>query len=108
MATRMRFMRQISGQESLKTPFDSRSIAGVAIVLSGHPRRDLMATLKATAPRQPQLRSVSATINYTRPRPERLYTDVRDFSRTNMQFEPYTMTIQIACWCGRNPARRCT
>ena len=55
-----------------------------------------MAALKATAPRQPQLRSVSAIINYTRPKPERLYTDVRDFSRTNMQFEPHPMTIYDA------------
>jgi hypothetical protein len=43
--------------------------------------------------RESELRSVSATINYTRPIAERLHIDVRDFSRTNMQFEPHTMKI---------------
>jgi hypothetical protein len=52
-----------------------------------------MATQSASAERESELRSVSATINYTRPIPERLHIDVRDFSRTNMQFEPHTMKI---------------
>jgi hypothetical protein len=47
----------------------------------------------ALAGRESQLRSVSATINYTRPIAERLHIDVRDFSRTNMQFEPHTVQI---------------
>src|SRR5882757_3643116 len=47
----------------------------------------------ALAERESELRSVSATINYTRPIAERLHIDVRDFSRTNMQFEPHTMKI---------------
>jgi len=47
----------------------------------------------ALAERESELRSVSATINYTRPIAQRLHIDVRDFSRTNMQFEPHTMKI---------------
>src|SRR5438552_4170222 len=47
----------------------------------------------ALAERESELRSVAATINYTRPIAERLHIDVRDFSRTNMQFEPHTMKI---------------
>jgi hypothetical protein len=42
------------------------------------------------------LRSVQATINYCVPIQERLHIDVRDFSRTNMQFAPYTMRIHDA------------
>jgi hypothetical protein len=41
-------------------------------------------------------RSVMATINYSRPSPERLHIDVRDFSRTNMRFDGYTMKIRDA------------
>jgi hypothetical protein len=41
-------------------------------------------------------RSVMATINYSRPNPERLHIDVRDFSRTNMRFDGYTMKIRDA------------
>ena len=42
------------------------------------------------------LRSVQATINYCVPIRERLHIDVRDFSRTNMQFTPHTMRIHDA------------
>jgi len=55
-----------------------------------------MAGSGASAEQESQLRSVSATINYTRPIAERLHIDVRDFSRTNMQFEPHTMKIRDA------------
>jgi hypothetical protein len=34
-----------------------------------------------------------ATINYARPKPERLHIDVRDFSRTNMEFVPHTVPV---------------
>ena len=54
-----------------------------------------MVTPRASA-HESELRSVSATINYTRPIAERLHIDVRDFSRTNMQFEPHTMKIRDA------------
>ena len=42
------------------------------------------------------MRSVRATINYCRPIGERLHIDVRDFSRTNMQFTPHEMCIYDA------------
>jgi hypothetical protein len=41
--------------------------------------------------RAPGLRSVFATINYTRPIAERLHIDVRDCARTNMLFEPHAL-----------------
>ncbi len=47
-----------------------------------------MGTPQALGQRESEWRSVSATINYTRPIAERLHIDVRDFSRTNMHFEP--------------------
>lgn len=55
-----------------------------------------MGTSRAPAEREPELRSVSATIHYTRPIAERLHIDVRDFSRTNMQFRPHAMKIRDA------------
>jgi hypothetical protein len=40
--------------------------------------------------------SLVATINYSRPIDERLYIDVRDFSRSNMQFAPHSVPIRDA------------
>jgi hypothetical protein len=37
-----------------------------------------------------------ATIHYTRPRPERLRIDVRDFACTNMQFVPHSVPVRDA------------
>ena len=54
-----------------------------------------MGTPRASA-HESELRSVSATINYTRPIAARLRIDVRDFSRTNMQFEPHVVQIRDA------------
>jgi hypothetical protein len=39
------------------------------------------------------MNAAPATINYTRRIPERLHIDVRDFSRTNMQFEPHRVPV---------------
>jgi hypothetical protein len=39
---------------------------------------------------------VLGTINYTRPIPERLHIDVRDFARTNMQFVPHSVPVHDA------------
>jgi len=45
---------------------------------------------------EPRPRAVLGTVNYTRPIDERLHIDVRDFARTNMQFEPHEMLIRDA------------
>jgi hypothetical protein len=42
------------------------------------------------------LMPIVATINYSRPLDERLRIDVRDFSRTNIQFDPREVRIQQA------------
>src|SRR5262245_397423 len=55
--------------------------------------RDARATSKRTAP---QPRSVRSVINYSVPTRERLHIDVRDFSRTNMRFEPHTVLVRDA------------
>jgi hypothetical protein len=41
-------------------------------------------------------RPLWATVNYSRPTAERLYIDVRDFSRSNMQFAPHRVPISDA------------
>jgi len=41
-------------------------------------------------------RPVIGTINYSVPSDERLHIDVRDFSRTNMRFEPHEVQVRDA------------
>jgi len=60
--------------------------------------QSVMETKRADAAAAPaaELRSVLARINYIRPIAERLHIDVRNFSRTNMQFTPHDVRIRDA------------
>ncbi|HVY63493.1 MAG TPA: hypothetical protein VHH11_01580, partial [Gammaproteobacteria bacterium] len=51
---------------------------------------------RTVADRPVEPEPVQGTIRYTRPISERLHIDVRDFKRTNMQFEPHRVPVRDA------------
>jgi hypothetical protein len=61
-----------------------------------HTKIEMKQAVRSADTRTKSVPSMPGTINYIRPIGERLHIDVRDFSRTNMQFESHDLRVEDA------------